>query len=236
MMRDEPWADRAAFFDFDGVIADSEPLHHRAYCDLLKPSGLEFSWDVYRADYIGFDDRDVLRLVHRRAGLDLSPGDLAGLVARKAHIFDGLVRAGPPALYPGVRELLEGLKPKMRIALCTGALLSDIRPILEGARLDAMFDVIVTADDVRAGKPDPDGYRLARRRLGRIQRPDRDSDGPAGVAVEDTPAGIEAARAAGLRVIAVATTHAPVDLRAADRIVGSLADICADDVERLAGS
>jgi len=227
--------DRAAFFDFDGVIADSEPLHHRAYCILLDPAGLEFSWNAYRTDYIGFDDRDVLKLVHRRAGRDLPPDDLARLVSRKADIFEQLSRENPPALYPGVRELLEGLKPRMRLALCTGALLSDIRPILAGAGLDGMFDVIVTADDVRAGKPDPDGYRQARCRLGRIQSAGTESAGPIGVAVEDTPAGIAAARGAGLRVIAVTTTHAPAALRAADRIVASLADVRPEDVERLAG-
>lgn len=222
----------AVFFDFDGVIADSERLHHCAYQRLLDPLGLGFSWDAYRAAYIGYDDRDVLRLVHRRAGLDLPPDRLKELVARKADIFARLAHDEPPPLYPGVRPLLDSLRSRARLALCTGAMFSDIDPILRAAGLEDRFDTIVTAEDVHTSKPAPDGYRLARARL--HAQTGSAGDAPGGVAVEDTPAGIESARGAGLRVLAVCTTHAPAELAAADRVANSLAEVDAGLLEALA--
>lgn len=224
--------DFAVFFDFDGVIADSERLHHRAYELLLGSLGLGFSWDTYRTAYIGFDDRDVFRRVHRDAGLELAPDRLKDLLAQKADLFAGLARDEPPPLYPGVRPLLDGLRSRARLALCTGAMRSDIDPILRAAGLAARFDAIVTAEDVPASKPDPACYRLARTRLHAQAGNAGDTTG--GVAVEDTPAGIESARGAGLRVLAVCTTHAPAELAAADRIADSLAEIDADLLEALA--
>ncbi|MBM4154745.1 MAG: HAD family phosphatase [Lentisphaerae bacterium] len=218
--------DFAVFFDFDGVIADSERLHHRAYQLVLDPLGLGFSWEAYQAEYIGYDDRDVFRLVHHRAGRDLAPDGIRALVARKAEGFAGLVETEPPPLYPGVRRLLDGLRPRARLALCTGALHSDIDPILRAAGLADRFDAVVTAEDVHASKPDPACYRLARERL----------DGRPGAAVEDTPAGIESARGAGLRVLAVTTTHDRVRLAAADRVVDSLETVDAAALEALARS
>ncbi len=226
--------DFAVFFDFDGVIADSERLHHRAYQDVLGPLGLGFSWEAYRAEYIGYDDRDVFRLVHRRAGLDLPPARLLDLVASKARRFARRVESEPPPLYPGVRELLDGLRPRARLALCTGALHSDIDPILRSAGLEDRFAAIITAEDVHASKPDPACYRLARERL--HERAGGRGVPPAGVAVEDTPAGIESARGAGLRVLAVTTTHDRADLAAADRVTDSLAEVDAAMLEALAGS
>lgn len=215
--------DFSVFFDFDGVIADSERLHHRAYGLVLDPLGLGFSWDAYRTGYIGYDDRDVFRLVHGRAGRDLTPEGVRDLVARKAERFAELVKTEPPPLYPGVRGLLDGLRPRARLALCTGALHSDVDPILRSAGIESRFDTVVTAEDVPASKPDPACYRLARERLG----------GGPGVAVEDTPAGIESANGAGLRVLAVTTTHDRALLAAADRVVDSLEEIDATALEAL---
>jgi beta-phosphoglucomutase len=226
--------DFAVFFDFDGVIADSERLHHRAYQKLLDPLGLGFSWEAYRAEYIGYDDRDVFRLVHRRAGLDLPPSRLLDLVAAKAGLFAGLVKSEPPPLYPGVRGLLDGLRPRARLALCTGALHSDIDPILRSTGIEDRFAAIVTAEDVHSSKPDPACYRLARERLHALAG--GRGEPPGGVAVEDTPAGIESARGAGLRVLAVTTTHGRADLEAADRVTDSLAEVDAAVLEAMAGS
>jgi beta-phosphoglucomutase len=224
--------DFAVFFDFDGVIADSERLHHRAYQLLLGPLGLGFSWDAYRTAYIGYDDRDVFRRVHRDAGLELAPDRLKDLMARKADFFAGLARNEPPPLYPGVRPLLDGLRSRARLALCSGAMRGDIDPILRAAGIEDRFDAIVTAEDVPASKPDPACYRLARTRL--HARAGNAGDAPGGVAIEDTPAGIESARGAGLRVLAVCTTHAPAELAAADRIADSLAEVRTGLLETLA--
>ncbi len=220
----------AVFFDFDGVIADSEPVHYRAFQRVLEPIGAGFSWADYQAEYIGYDDRDVLRLASARAGHAITEDDLPRWVAEKAVVFERLVRESPPPLYPGVRALLDSLRPTAITALCTGAMPSDLRAILDGSGLLDSFDVVVTAADVSAGKPDPAGYRLARRRVSEVAR----EPSLPGVAIEDTPAGIRAAHGAGLAVLAVATTHPSDALSAADRVVPSLAEIGIADLRELA--
>ena len=221
----EPMKPLAVFFDFDGVIVDSEPLHWRAFAHVLGPEGLAFDWDEYRRSYIGFDDRDVFRTCFAAAGRPQSDGAIAGWIQKKADAFEALASSEPPAPYAGVQALLAGLQPRACLGLCTGALRRDVAPILDRLGLQSFFTVMVTADDVPASKPDPACYRLAMDRA-RAQR---------GVAIEDTPAGIRAAHAAGLRVLAVATTHDARELRAADRVVPLLSAVSADEVLHMAG-
>lgn len=217
----------AVFFDFDGVIADSEPLHYRAYQEVLGPAGMGFPWAAYLDEYIGYDDRNVFSVLFRRAGRPLDDAGLRDWVARKGQAFLGIVAREPPRLYPGARELIEALAGRVPLALCTGALPPDIEPILRGAGLRERFEVVVTAADVAASKPDPTCYRLARERLARLH-PELDLPAAHGIAIEDTPAGIDAARGAGLRVLAVASTHPAAALGRAHRVVASLGEVTAD--------
>jgi HAD superfamily hydrolase (TIGR01509 family) len=221
----------AVVFDFDGVLVDSEPLHYRAFSDVLKPLGMSFTWAEYVERFIGFDDRDTFREAFARAGRALDADALRRLVHRKAEAFAREVRSGGAAPYPGAAALIDGLRPAVPLALCSGALRRDIDPILESLGLSDAFLAIVTADDVHASKPDPASYRLALERLsavaGRRLRPGRC------VAIEDTPTGIRAARGAGLRAMGVATTHRPDALREADRVVRSLADVRPEDLALL---
>ena len=222
-------AGTAVFFDFDGVIADSEPLHYRAYQRVLEPEGLGFSWTEYRDVYIGFDDRDAFREVFRRRRKPLGDARLRRLVECKGAAFREIAAATPPALYPGVQALIADLRRRAPLALCTGALPDDIVPILDLTGLAGAFDVVVTAADVQASKPDPACYRLALERL-RARHPAAGLVAAACVAVEDTPAGIAAASGAGLRVLAVATTHPAAALLGARRVVGSLAELSPDEL------
>ncbi|MCX7817798.1 MAG: HAD family phosphatase [Kiritimatiellae bacterium] len=220
-------AEFAVFFDFDGVIADSEPVHYRAFQRVLEPVGAGFSWAQYQTDYIGCDDRDVFRHAFARAGRPVQESEVRRWVAEKATVFERLVREAPPPLYPGVRPLLDSLRPSAIVGLCTGAMPSDLHAILDGTGLLNSFDVVVTAADVRAGKPDPEGYRLAQRRAAELAG----VSALPGVAIEDTPAGIRAACDADLPVVAVATTHPPSALSGAVCVVRSLEEI---DCEYLA--
>ncbi len=224
--------DTVVIFDFDGVITDSEPLHHRAFQRVLDSEGIGLSWEEYLRHWIGFDDRDVFRGLWARTGRQLRPEKLHELIQRKADAVVQLAAESPPPLYEGVSDLLRALRPRAVIALCTGALASDIRAILQSERLQELFHVIVTADDVTASKPDPSGYRLAHQRAAALlgRRPDT----VRGVAVEDTPAGIESAHGAHLPVVAVATTHSPEDLGGADLVVRSLTCLSVDQLLELA--
>ncbi len=210
---------KALIFDFDGVIADTEPLHFRAFQEVLEPEGMGYSWKEYMDQYLGFDDRDALRHRYTRAKKKLSDEQLNDLTQRKAVAFERLVACGVVKPYPGVVDLVKAQAGVRPVAICSGAVRSDIEPVLKALGIASHFQALVTAEDVPASKPDPTCYRLAVERLG---------GGLVGrdcVAIEDTPAGITAAKGAGLRVIAVTNTYGRDKLFGADRVVTSLAGL-----------
>lgn len=212
----------AVIFDFDGVIVDTEPLHYKAFQELLVPLGLGYSWEEYMDRYIGFDDRDAFREAFRVAGRSLSGEELKEMIRGKAQAFLKIVSKGVSP-YPGVVELIRSISGTLPLALCSGALRSDIDPILEQLGLTAAFDTLVTADEVAASKPDPESYRLAVQRLQEIF-PGQVAP-LASLAIEDTPAGIASATGAGLKVLAVTNSYPAERLGGACRIVQSLSGV-----------
>lgn len=208
---------KAIVFDFDGVIVDSEPLHFQAFAELFAPLGMSLTYEQYLDQYIGFDDRDAIRHACASIGRTVDPAQLAALIQQKAVLFESIVAQGVKAI-PGAVELIESAAGAIELAICSGALRSDIELILPALRtgLGDRFSVIVSADDVERSKPDPACYRLACERLGLP---------PAHcLAIEDTPAGLEAARGAGMQTLGLTTTHR-ADQLDADRVVDSLAGL-----------
>lgn len=221
----------AVIFDFDGIIVDTEPIHYRAFQEVLKPLELGYSWDEYLERYIGFDDRDAFREVFREAGRHLEERVLGDLINRKAAIFEEVVRQGVKP-YPGVLELIRSISGTLPLALCSGALQRDIIPILEQLGIQGSFDAVVTAEDVQASKPDPESYTLAVQRLASAfpHLPIVPQDC---LAIEDTPAGIASARAAGLKVIAVTNSYEAERLQGAVHVADSLETIDAATLHTL---
>jgi HAD superfamily hydrolase (TIGR01509 family) len=217
----------AVIFDFDGIIVDTEPLHYRAFQEILEPLGLGYSWQEYLERYMGFDDRDAFREAFLVGGRPLSDHELKECIAEKAQAFLRIVSTGV-APYPGVVEMIRSISGNLPLGLCSGALHSDIEPILAQLGLTGAFDAMVTAEEVAASKPDPESYRLTLRRLqelfpGRIEP-------AASLAIEDTPAGITSATGAGLKVLAVTNSYPADRLTGASRVVQSLAGL---DLEAL---
>ncbi|HTY20786.1 MAG TPA: HAD family phosphatase [Geobacteraceae bacterium] len=210
----------AVIFDFDGIIVDTEPLHYRAFQEVLAPLGLGYSWDVYLERYLGFDDRDALREAFRCGGRALREEDLHRLITEKGEAFTRIIASGVSP-YPGVIELIRSLKGCVPLAICSGALPSDIAPILKQFGISGHFDVMVTAADVRASKPDPASYALAVARL-QENYPDRGIVPSNCLAIEDTPAGIASARGAGLKVVAVTNSYPEAELSGALKIIATL--------------
>ena len=217
----------AVIFDFDGIIVDTEPLHYKAFQELLVPLGLGYSWERYLEDYLGFDDRDAFRESFRAAGRPLCAEELKNLMDGKAEAFLHIVSVGV-APFSGVVELIRSISGTLPLALCSGALRGDIDPILVQLGLVGAFDTLVTADEVAASKPDPESYRLAVARLQELY-PGRINPARS-LAIEDTPAGILSATGAGLRVLAVTNSYPQERLTGACRVVTSLAGI---DLEAL---
>jgi beta-phosphoglucomutase len=221
----------AVIFDFDGVIVDTERLHYEALQRVLSPLGLGITWVEYVQTYIGFDDRGVFQNRFQKDGLALTTAELSGLVKQKAVLFHHMVAAETPTPFPGVVELMHGLAGRIPLALCSGALGSDIEPVFRALNLHGLFDLLVTADDVPMSKPDPACYRLAVERLSAHH--DRTLNPAACLAIEDTPAGITAAKGAGLKVLALTNSYDRAYLGLADYVRDSLVGLSLDQLRRI---
>ncbi len=215
---------QAVIFDFDGVIVDSEPLHYRAFLEVLKPRGIEFSFDEYLDRYIGFDDRDAFKEAFKQMGKKLDGPELADLIVRKAKAFERIVKSEIKP-FPGSVELIRDLSnEKIPLAIASGALKDEIELILGMLSLSSYFNVIVSADQVKKSKPDPETYIVALKELEQKLSAVKLDPG-ACIAIEDTPAGIASAQRAGLKVVAVGHSYQREDLVAADCAVENLNEI-----------
>jgi beta-phosphoglucomutase len=212
---------RAIIFDFDGVLVDSEPLHLTAFQQALAPEGITLTRDDYYATYLGYDDRGAIALALRRHGQPDDAGRVAALMARKAEHFLVLLAQGV-ALFPGAETLVRDAAAQVPLAIGSGALRGEIESILESAGLRGAFAAIVSAEDVAHGKPAPDTYLQACAALaGRVPGL---VPGECTV-VEDSPDGVEAARRAGMRCLAVCHSAPAARLHAADVVVERLAEV-----------
>lgn len=224
-------APRATFFDFDGVIADTEPLHYEAFAAVLARRGIRVSAADYARRYLGFGtDREALRLAMEDAGRGDLLGSLETLFEEKRAAMAERIRAGIP-LYDDFRPFLDEASRRGPVAVVSGALRAEVAAVLESARIAHLFTTIVAAEDVRRGKPDPEGYRIAWRRI--RDRLAVDLRPAQCLAVEDSPNGVAAAKAAGLRTLALTHGVPAAALAAADRVVPSYAAADWSDLARL---
>lgn len=224
---------RAVLFDFNGVLVDDEPLHLRLFQRVLAEEGVApFGEDEYWDHFVGLDDRAAFREILERAGERPEEPRLMRLTARKASYYQETVRAEGYPYFPGAADLVRELAARrLQLGLVSGALRDEVEGALAQEGLRSAFKVLVTAEDVAASKPDPEGYRLAIESLNAAPPlPDRLLHPHEAVAVEDTPAGVAAARGAGLEVVAVAHTCAAAELAGATRVVGSIAELDADEL------
>jgi HAD superfamily hydrolase (TIGR01509 family) len=201
---------RAVLFDLNGVISDDEALVFEILAELVSPYGVELTSDRYFSEFVGVPDRDVLNAL-------LGPGHPASeqlLLERVASYRERV--AGGVTVTESVRKAVRTAARRVPVGLVSGSFREDIDAVLTGAGLVGCFAVIVTAEDVARPKPDPAGYRLALNHLDRGLEP---SDV---LVLEDSPLGIMAAQAAGMRCVGVAGTLPPARLAAADRIVTNL--------------
>jgi beta-phosphoglucomutase-like phosphatase (HAD superfamily) len=202
---------RAAIFDLDGTIVDSEPGSQAALRQLFDENAVPYT-DELIAQFVGRRGAEVF------AELDLfparNPAELAAEVDRLHRTMDL-----PPVLpFAGAVRLVHKIhQAGDPLGLVTSGGRGYAVPRLEQLGLAEFFAVIVTADDVTAGKPDPQGYLRACRELGVAAS--------SCVVFEDAPAGVAAAKAAGLYCVAVTTTHQRSQLGQADRVVADLAEV-----------
>ena len=221
----------ALIFDFDGVVVDSEPVHLKAFQQVLRPAGIEMTRDDYYGKYLGFDDHDCFAAAAADNGKQFTEARIAKMIAAKTQLvqraFGGSVRA-----LSGAAELIaDAAGAGVPLAICSGALREEIVLAARTVGVRRHFRAIVTAEDVRRGKPDPEGYALALERLARAAG--RGLDPSRTVVVEDAPAGIRAAKALGMKVLAVTNSYSADRLAEADRVVDSLKGVTAAGLDIL---
>ena len=226
---------QAVFFDFNGVIIDDEPLQMKAYQAVLGREGLTLT----EADYygsLGMDDVTFLRAAYARAERELDEESLGRVVEAKTAAHRKLLEGELP-LFPGVVTFVKAVARRYAVGLVSMARRTEIDHVLERAALSSYFEVVVSAEDAAACKPDPSCYNNALELLNRKR-------GEAHViplradeclVVEDSPPGILSARAAGMRTLGVTNTVPDKALReaGADSVTRTLADWTPDAVHHV---
>jgi beta-phosphoglucomutase len=222
---------RVVIFDFDGVITDSEVLHLRSFNQVLAQYGVEISTKDYYKEYLGLSDFDCFKALVNKKVLRKPANGIENLAKEKTEVFEKLAKT-EGRIIEGVRDFLQMLSQNnIPMAICSGALLVEIELVLEQARLRPFFEVVVSAEFVKKGKPSPEGFLLTLRKLNRNRQnailPNQC------IVIEDSHWGLEAARAAGMHSVAVTNSYDADQLTLAEKIVTKLGDLSIDTLQEL---
>jgi beta-phosphoglucomutase len=221
---------RAIIFDCDGVIADSEPLHFAAFQRVLAEEGIHLTEETYYGSYLAMDDRGCYTKAFGERGLSLDDEKLKELIARKARYIEPAMRS-QLNLFPGAADLIKKASEKYPVAIASGALRGEIELILKCGEIVGCFTVIVSAEDVARGKPDPESFLRACELLGAASG--KRIEPRECLVVEDSIHGVRAARAAGMKCLAVTNSYPEDKLREAERVVERLSDISLSEIEEM---
>ncbi|MBR8832301.1 MAG: Validoxylamine A 7'-phosphate phosphatase [Chroococcopsis gigantea SAG 12.99] len=195
-------------FDFNGVIINDERIHKLLIDELILGENLRATAKDFIEVCLGRSDRAGLRDLLARKGRIVTEEYLTKLIIKKAKMYEEKIKGlSSLPVYPDLGEFLETLRQKeIPMGIVTGALRSEVDLILDKANIGQYFSVIVAGDDINTSKPQPDGYLLAVERFNRwnfnLQLQPSEC-----MAIEDTPAGITAAKSAGIPVVGIAHTY-----------------------------
>lgn len=226
---------KAVLFDFNGVIINDEPIHEQIVDQLMLEENLQLKRGEFREVCLGRSDRACLVELFNRRGRFLTEVYLQRLLLRKAQAYKAKIDSLETLpIYPGLADFIAQIRAEgLKMAVVSGAMRSDIELVLNRAGLAENFELIVTGDDETASKPAPDGYLLAVELMNQ-KYPDLNLRSGECLAVEDTFAGIQAAKKAGIQVVGVTHTY-PFHMiqRQANWTVDYFADLEWDRVEEI---
>jgi beta-phosphoglucomutase len=187
---------RAVIWDLDGTLIDSSHFHWEAWQAVMEAENFKLTYEEYVADF-GKRNDEILR---GRLGADLPDDFIARVSHAKEEVYRDLIRTKGLELLPGAAYWLERLKAEGWLqALATSAPRGNIDAVFAALGLEKFFDAVISSEEVKAGKPEPDVFLAA---AARMDVAPRDC-----IVIEDAPAGVEAARRAGMKSIGVLTTH-----------------------------
>ena len=215
---------RALIFDFNGIIVDDEPIHFELFKQVLAEEGIKLTEADYYARYLGFDDRGAFTAAYREHGRSLDEKLLTRLIDRKTIYYQSEIRS-KVRLFPGVEKLVTTLVPVLPLAVASGALRQEIETILSAAGLLKHFAVIISAEDVDHGKPEPEIFLKALARLNAQVEDGHPIDAADCLVIEDSKEGIRGARRAGMKCLAVSNSHPTELLQEANAVVRSLEEV-----------
>jgi beta-phosphoglucomutase len=211
---------RGVIWDMDGVIVDTGEFHFQSWTDTLAPFGIPFSRQLFNKTF-GMNNEGILKLLK---GEDFEPQIINEISENKESRFRELIQGRVKTL-PGALALLESIsRENIPQAIGSSAPQKNIDAVVDELDLGSYFDAYVSAAEM-PGKPDPSVFLTAARVL----------KAPAYqcIVIEDAIAGVEAAQRAGMKCVAVTTTHSPDSLQAADKIVQSLEELTYDSLNNL---
>jgi HAD superfamily hydrolase (TIGR01509 family) len=224
---------RAIVFDFNGVILNDEPLHFRSWRDTVASLGIVLSEEEYWSKYLPLDDESCLNAVCADHSISLSAKQRRLALARKAELYRGLLQGRYP-LFPGVAQFVRRAAERYPLALASGARRDEIERTLDATGLRCCFTVIVGAEDFVRGKPHPESFLLALSRLNaRLNGAFAPVTPAECLVIEDSVAGVQGARAAGMMCLAVTNSHPGERLSAANLIVSSLEEVSVESLQGL---
>ena len=219
-----PQALQAVIWDLDGVIVDSSEQHRQSWQLLAAETDVSFTDEDFWSSF----GRNNAAIIPLYWGAQLTPAQIDDLANRKEVYFRDILRRDGLKALPGALELMQEAKDAgLRQSLASSTPVENITVVSELLGLDRWLDAFVSGDRLPRGKPAPDVFLLAAETLGVTSA--------RCVVIEDAPAGVAAAKAAGMRCLAVTTSHPAEALVAADRIVASLATIHVADLQALMG-
>ncbi|NET56721.1 MAG: HAD family phosphatase [Symploca sp. SIO2E6] len=199
---------KAVLFDFNGVIINDEAIHEQLIEEIIIGENLRPDASEFREVCLGRSDRACLQEILERRGRVVTPDDLTKLITRKAQAYQRqLEEMEKLPIYPGLEDLIFKLRvAQLPMGVVSGALRCEVELVINRANLAQHFCVIVAGDEIKVSKPEPDGYLLAVEKINQ-QYPHLNLHSYECLAIEDTPAGIEAAKRAGMQVVGVANTY-----------------------------
>lgn len=226
---------KAVLFDFNGVIINDERVHEKLIEQLLIEENLRLKPGEYREVCLGRSDRACLVDLFTRRGRVVTEDYLSRLLERKSQAYQReLATLDEVPTYPGVVDLMEKIRSaQLLIGVVSGAMRSEIELVLSRLGLTQQISIIVAGDDIKTSKPEPDGYLLAVKQLNDRNLAQQLQTENC-LAIEDTFAGIEAAKRAGMQVVGVANTY-PYHMmqRQANWAVDDLLELEFDRVQRV---
>lgn len=223
---------RAIIFDFNGIIVDDEPIHFELFQQVLKEEEIRLTEEDYYSRYLGFDDRGAFTAAYREHRRPLDDHHLARLIERKAIYYQDAIKTRM-RVFPGVKTVIPALAERVPLAIASGALRHEIREILSSIGLVERFRTIVSAEDVRRGKPDPEIFLKALANLNAELAGNSPISASDCLVIEDSKEGIRGARSAGMKCLAVTNSHPADLLNEADAVVESLEPLTLKALEAL---